>query len=193
MNAAAARQEDFTFGTFNSGQQFKTPTGSTDILASDATGSPLAYQANNSEIIAVLLDLETYPSTGLPTINQGHIKNPQRGAMLNATRVSDTTSSGVGSDLVYRDPWGNPYIITLDLNYNEKVRDRFYGLQTVSQKNAQVGFFGLNNSVDPNGGGNHFEAGAHVMIWSAGPDKTVDLNNKANVGANKDNILSWKE
>jgi hypothetical protein len=33
---------------------------------------------------------------------------------------------GVGTDLVYRDPWGNPYIITLDLNYDEKARDACY-------------------------------------------------------------------
>ena len=30
------------------------------------------------------------------------------------------------------------------------------------------------------------------MVWSAGPDKLVDPNVKANVGANKDNVLSWK-
>jgi hypothetical protein len=36
------------------------------------------------------------------------------------------------------------------------------------------------------------------MVWSAGPDKMVDpnlggsLNGKANKGANKDNVLSWK-
>ena len=193
MNAAAARQEDFTFGNFNTGQRFKTPTGITDVLALDATGTQLGYQANNSEIMAVLLDIETYPATGLPTINQGHVKNPQRGSMLNATRVSDTISSGVGSDLVYRDPWGNPYIITLDLNYNEKTRDSFYGTAAVSQKTAQVGFYGLNNSVDPGGALNHFEANSHVMIWSAGPDKAIDPMGKANVGFNKDNVLTWKE
>ena len=31
------------------------------------------------------------------------------------------------------------------------------------------------------------------MIWSAGPDKMIDPNSKANLGANKDNILSWKQ
>jgi hypothetical protein len=38
----------------------------------------------------------------------------------------DTNSPGVGTDLVYRDPWGNPYIITMDLNYDEMCKDAFY-------------------------------------------------------------------
>jgi len=37
-----------------------------------------------------------------------------------------------------------------------------------------------------------------VMVWSAGPDKMVDPNKymlpigKADKGANKDNVVSWK-
>ena len=44
-----------------------------------------------------------------------------------------------------------------------------------------------------------FEANSPVMVWSAGPDKMIDPNigggaaGKANRGANKDNILSWKQ
>jgi hypothetical protein len=52
------------------------------------------------------------------------------------------------------------------------------------------GFFGLVNSHLPQP--NFYEANAKVMVWSAGPDKMIDPNSKANVGANKDNVLSWK-
>lgn len=31
------------------------------------------------------------------------------------------------------------------------------------------------------------------MVWSAGPDGMIDPKNQANKGANKDNILSWKQ
>ena len=32
------------------------------------------------------------------------------------------------------------------------------------------------------------------MVWSAGPDKMIDPTQQpANTGANKDNILSWKQ
>ena len=50
----------------------------------------------------------------------------KRPLYLNATRPGDTNTPGVGPDGVYRDPWGNPYIITVDLNYDDKARDAFY-------------------------------------------------------------------
>lgn len=39
----------------------------------------------------------------------------------------------------------------------------------------------------------YYEANVSVMVWSAGPDKKVQFNGHANVGVNKDNILSWKQ
>jgi prepilin-type N-terminal cleavage/methylation domain-containing protein len=198
MAAAAASKEDFTFGTFSL-PNIKTPGLAVQILAVNGTGGPLSYQANNSEVMSVLLDLETFPNSGLPTINKGHVKNPQRNPFLNATMVSDTNSPGIGKDLVYRDPFGDPYIISLDLNYDEKTRDSFYRKQSVSQaaSGKPSGFFGLNDSYSPSGGaptGNddYYEANAPVMVWSAGPDKTIDPGKPATVGANKDNILTWK-
>ncbi len=38
-----------------------------------------------------------------------------------------------------------------------------------------------------------YEANSPVMVWSAGPDKMIDPNALATVGANKDNVLSWKQ
>jgi hypothetical protein len=137
----------------------------------------------------------------VPTINQGHVKNPHKTQYLNATRAGDTSSSGVGQDGVFRDPWGNPYIITVDLNYDDKARDAFYRDPAVSQDPADAnrGLNGLIKKKDSNGnpvvinGKAVFEANAPVMVWSAGPDKMIDPNDKANKGANKDNILSWKQ
>jgi hypothetical protein len=62
--------------------------------------------------MAVLLDLEKY-GNGKATINKGHVKNTH-GAFLTADLAGETISSGIGSDGVYRDPWGSPYIISLD-------------------------------------------------------------------------------
>jgi hypothetical protein len=31
------------------------------------------------------------------------------------------------------------------------------------------------------------------MVWSAGPDKLIDPGAQATLGANKDNVLSWKQ
>jgi hypothetical protein len=154
-------------------------------------------------VMAVLLDMESWPATpSLRTINQGHVKNPQKTKYLNATMIADTNSAGVGPDGVYRDPWGNPYIITIDLNYDEKARDAFYRLPAVSQDASDTtgnrGLNGLIKKKDSNGnpvlinGQPVFEVNAPVMVWSAGPDKLIDPTSPANKGANKDNIISWK-
>jgi hypothetical protein len=43
------------------------------------------------------------------------------------------------------------------------------------------------------GGNTLYELGSSIMVWSAGPDKMVDPNAAANTGANKDNVLTWKQ
>jgi prepilin-type N-terminal cleavage/methylation domain-containing protein len=151
------------------------------------------FRPDNSEVIAILMDKESYPSTGNPTVNKGHVKNPKGTPYLNAKMVTGAAPAGVGSDLVYRDPWGNPYLITFDLNYDEKTRDVFYRSMAVSQQNLQSGYNGLFNSHNLSSEPNMFEGNAPVMVWSLGPDKRFNPNQKANQGDNKDNVLSWKQ
>lgn len=74
----------------------------------------------NDEVVAVLMDMEKYPN-GTATINNGHLKNVQRIQFLNAKLSEAVTSPGVGPDGVYRDPWGNPYILSIDLNFDQNV------------------------------------------------------------------------
>jgi prepilin-type N-terminal cleavage/methylation domain-containing protein len=189
MNAAAGASEDFTFGG-----TFKTPGGATFEVAGPSAVST-KYKASNAEIMAILFDMEKYQN-GQPTVNVGHVKNPKRNnGYLAAHFVSDTVSPGIGSDGVYRDLWGNPYVITLDLNNDGKTRDAFYRTRSISQitSGKPVGYFGLFNSFDtPAGNGDHYECNSPVTVWSAGPDQMINPNDPANAGANKDNILSWK-
>jgi prepilin-type N-terminal cleavage/methylation domain-containing protein len=153
---------------------------------------------NNGEVIAILMDITTY-SNGVQTVNYNHVKNPQQTIFLNAKMSGDTRSPGVGTDLVYRDPWGNPYIITMDLTYDEQCRDAFYCQQVVSQTqpNSQQGLNGLFNP-DANGASDNFLYHGKVMVWSAGPDRMIQTNSptpplpSGNLGVNKDNILSWQ-
>ncbi len=185
LNAAVAVSDDFTYGGI-----FQSPAGPVTVAVPG-----VSYKADNREVMAILLDLENY-ANGTPTINQGHVKNPQRIKFLNATTVGDTRSPGVGIDGVYRDPWGNPYVITVDLNYDEKCRDAFYRNPAVSQSAASspAGLNGLYNGADAQGNGPHFELpNAKVMVWSAGYDKKIDPTVKANQGVNRDNVLSWKQ
>ena len=211
VDKCAAANEDFTYGTagvacssssgMNAvGAGFSTPTATLlPITSLPAAG----YQTNNSEVMAILMDVETWPGPpALTTINAGHVKNPKKTPYLNAKTVTTTPTSplpGVGSDGVYRDPWKNPYIITFDLNNDEKTRDAFYRDKGVSDpNNTGVGLNGLIQKKDATGvpvlvnGNPVYEANSTVMVWSAGPDGIIDPGKDANTGANKDNVLSWK-
>ncbi len=180
-NSVAPNDDDFTYGaTFTGAGNF-----SYDVKAS------AAYTASNSEVMAVLLNLESF-SGGAVTVNAGHVLNAQRTALLNPPSTGDATQPGVGPDGVYRDPWGSPYVITIDANNDEKVRDAFYGLPAISQDpaNPNGGLNGLIKRTLPNGT-TVFEVNSPATVWSAGPDKKIDQTAPANKGANKDNIVSW--
>jgi prepilin-type N-terminal cleavage/methylation domain-containing protein len=191
MNKSADKKVDFTFGTAML-PPFQNAAGvAVNIVTPGISPTPTN---NNSEIMAILLDLETYPKdTSRRTVNYGHVKNPQRTVFLNATMASDTNSPGIGPDLVYRDPWGNPYIITLDTTFDDKTKDAFYKLRVVSQGDKSAGFYGLFNAANAAGNSDDFESNAKVMVWSAGPDGKVNATKKANLDENSDNILSWKQ
>jgi prepilin-type N-terminal cleavage/methylation domain-containing protein len=184
---------DFTYGTINNVEGKQTPLV-------NAKGAPLPliqsdqnngqWQASNSEIIAILRDLDTYRNTR-QSVNHKDAYNPQKTVFLNARDVSDTKSPGIGNDGVYRDQWGNPFMITLDLNYDDLCRDGFYRLSGVSAQPGGSGLQGF-NGLSSAGGIDNFEARVPVMVWSLGPDGLASRTVKANAGVNKDNILSWK-
>jgi len=173
---ATAAHGDFTFG---------------GAALDGVFGAPGPHSANNSEVIAILMDRERYP-TGAPTVNFGHAKNTrQKNYLIDLTTADATNLPGLGPDLVFRDPWGNPYIISFDLNFDENCQDVIYAKASVSREKAAAGFNGLFNSRDATGNSDEFQYRGGVMIWSLGPDKKADIN-AANAGFNKDNILSWK-
>jgi prepilin-type N-terminal cleavage/methylation domain-containing protein len=195
FSASQAGQEDFTFGTSGAKTAdggtgtFKTPNSTYRVVG------PGNYQTNNCEIVSVLMDKEYFvDKPNVPTINKDHVKNPKQTKYLTATTTSDPANPGIGPDLVYRDPWGNPYIISLDLNFDGKTRDGFYRRQAISQTAAgsTSGFNGLSNGR-AGGAGDFYEGNNKILIWSAGPDRMVDPAVKADKGANRDNVLSWRE
>jgi type II secretory pathway pseudopilin PulG len=144
----------------------------------------------NADIMAILLDRTNYPS-GKPTANNNHNLNPQKIVFLNARFNDNTNAPGIGPDLVYRDPWGHPYIISLDLNRDNRCRDAFYKSHLVSRKNGALGFCGLTNISDASRTNDLFEYEGGVMVWSFGPDGKVDKSRPAIDAPNKDNVLSW--
>jgi hypothetical protein len=163
-------QADFTFGGTFIGGPVQNPWGNND------------YEANNAEVIAILTD------NALSTNNTNHVKNPKQVKYLNATPAPDNVSPGIGTDGVYRDPWGNPYVITMDLNYDGLCKDAFYSLNAVSHG-------GLNGLVNPDGSNattDNWQYRGSVMIWSAGQDGKIDPGDPATDWENKNNVLSWQ-
>jgi hypothetical protein len=73
--------------------------------------------------------------------------------------------------MIFRDPWGYPYIVILDLDYDNKVKDPFdnrlvtAGARTISET---------------------------VLVLSLGPDGRIDFSASPDAGVNKDNIYSWR-
>jgi len=186
-----AANHDFTYGG-----TFPTPTG-TQPIGTLVNGAPLY----NSEVVAILMDYTTFPGTANPTINTNHQSNPQQTKFLNAKMSGwdptqgGTPPAGVDKNLIFRDPWGNPYLISVDLSYDDQCEDWFYCKKAVSsQNNSTTGYNGLTSpGFQPGPGGqDNFQFHGKVMVWSAGPDGKVDPLSLANTGFNKDNVLSWQ-
>lgn len=136
---------------------------------------------SNSDLMIILLDIDQ-------GVNAGHKMNPNHQVFLDPRRVDGTERPGVSIvDYQYRDPWGNPYIITLDANRDNKCTDAVYANATISQQSGNVGYNGLFNT-----NGTSFELNGDVMIWWRGPDGKASADYKANAGVNKDNVLSWQ-
>ncbi len=153
---------------------------------------------NNTNVVAILMDMTAFPN-GVATVNANHVKNPKQIKYLNAKLSGYDPSTGgqplPGVDVqgIYRDPWGSPYVITMNTSYNEQgTRDLLYSRQAVSQDSGQTGINGLFNPVDgTSGSGDHFLCRSKVMVWSAGKDKNYNPSVSSRVGANKDNLVSW--
>jgi prepilin-type N-terminal cleavage/methylation domain-containing protein len=166
------------------------------LIASNLASLPasyVAYTTNNSEVIAILMD------NANSVVNTNHVKNPQQTIFLNAKMSGYNPAAndpqppgGVDNAGVDRDPWGNPYVISMDLNYDEQCRDAFYSLQKVSQQSGSSGYNGLVNTTDSGGNGDNFLYHGKVMVWSAGPNRAIDPVEPADDSENKDNVLSWQ-
>jgi hypothetical protein len=92
--------------------------------------------------------------------------NPRKIAFMEPT-IAKTAKGGLGPDGKFYDPWGTPYKIKMDDDYNNQISN-FYS--------SGAGFGSLNYSV---------------IAASAGVDKTFGSGNK-DAGTAKDDLLSWQ-
>src|SRR5205085_4852598 len=99
----ASASPDFTFGTTG----LSSPVS---VLNKDPSQSPTPFQTNNSEVLYILRDIK-------------NPLNPRQIPFFHAKDATTPNGGGIGSDGVFRDLWGNPYIITLDMNDDNKSVD----------------------------------------------------------------------
>lgn len=182
------------------------PTGTEDVtFGLDPTAFPAIPSApgkngtrvisSNANIIAILMDEERFKN-GNVTSNLNHTLNPQRISMLNAKQTSESGGSGVGMDGEYRDPWGNPYVISLDYDFDDQCQDAVYGRMAVSQTatGSQTGHNGLYNpNKAGSGNSDEFKFKGKYLIWSKGPDGKASNAVKSDKGDNRDNVLGWTQ
>ena len=164
-----------------------------------ATSQAQSYLRDNSGVMILLMATDT--GDRLP--NPGNSRNPRKTKYMDLRQADNVTDSGLGPDGVYRDPWGNPYIISFDLDYDNKLSDALYGLVEVSQAGGDTdepGFAGHVYNQDTG----LYETKRGVMVWSLGPDGGYNVNARAlpqNSGAipetpgarlepNKDNVTN---
>ncbi len=110
------------------------------------------YKKCNAELMAMLLPPGQIKDPAL--IQVSSTMNPRQNGSFSPKFATSADSPGIGPDYAYRDPWGKPYIVTVDLNGDNVCMDPMYG--TIN---------------------------ASVAIWSMGPDGRAggDLENKDNV------------
>jgi prepilin-type N-terminal cleavage/methylation domain-containing protein len=166
--------QDFTYGNTR-------PDGSTihptTLVTYASEGNPGFYKASNAELIAILRGEKLAMTPALKALALP--RNPKNTVYFEPRMAPTVTTPGLGPDGVLRDPWGNPYIVSVDMNHDGKTIDGYYGY---IRKNGPAG-------LDP-------EINVPVMVWSFGPDGQIDDRDSPTVtetsGFNKDNVLSWQ-
>jgi prepilin-type N-terminal cleavage/methylation domain-containing protein len=162
-SAIAAYQSQYTLAPIP-----KLPDGS--IPPNGAKSSKdYSFNSSNSWVITILMDVEQLG-------NLNHARNPQKHSFLHASLKQNMTGQGVSSiDYNFRDPWGSPYIIAFDLDYDNAV--------DVQDSDAPLVPYPYGRIPRP------------VIVWSMGPDALMEVGNGSGQGnepKNKDNIKSWE-
>lgn len=176
------------------------PSGTDDVTfglgaTTNAAGLPPGVRIieTNSGIIAILMDTLRFKN-GNYTVNSNHTLNPQQTSVLHAKPSGDSSGgAGVGTDGEYRDPWGNPYVISLDYSFDNRCKDAVYSRRAViaSGGTTQIGAGGFHNPV--NATSDNFEFNGKFLIWSKGPDGKHANGSAYDRGDNRENVLGWTQ
>lgn len=149
-----------------------------------------ATEPGNTDLMAIITASARLPDGSSVAANADNARNPRKTRFIELRMASDNKSPGLGLDGNYRDPWGNPYVITLDLDGDGYCVDPIYSRPAVTRMPVRLPRH-IDGTVRTNKSGLvQFPVG--VMIWSRGPDGKADPKIPADEGVNLDNILSWQ-
>ncbi|MEY3275684.1 MAG: hypothetical protein RL153_950 [Verrucomicrobiota bacterium] len=170
--AVSDARPDFIYGTVQDGVQVFSSKGKQDY-AQVRNLSGNAWQISNAELLTILLR-ESRTING-QLINKGNELNPQQETFLTVRSETGRKPDRVDEvDGVYRDPFGFPYIVVVDLDYDGRVRNPFFGAP-----------------------GEREFLNVPVAVFSLGTDGQVDFTKPASGQTakgtvNADNLYSWK-
>jgi len=144
----------------------------------------LSSKTSSRDVMYILLAEEH------ASINPTNTRNPKKvkfGTYKEAGANQDQTGiPGLSSTRVYRGPFGNEYIISMDKDRNGYCGDHYHGRLSASQ--------GLVSHKTKDVPAVNYQAlRGDVMIWSAGPDRLIATDPKLVKGSNPDidNVRSW--
>jgi prepilin-type N-terminal cleavage/methylation domain-containing protein len=119
-------------------------------------GSDTTYNSNNNDLFNVLRAKET----------GSDLENPRQIVFMEVPPVKDaaTPRGGINSSGVFYDPWGTPYRVILDTDYNNTIANPY------------------------SGGNSNIDSG--VLVLSLGKDKAGGTGTKG-TGVAEDDVTSW--
>jgi len=141
---------------------YPNPSSSTTDMTFAGSSSSLTGTGN-----AALLSCLTGTSTTVNTRGIVFIEIP-------AVKTPATPKAGLSAGTWY-DPWGTPYFVAVDLNYNNVVA----AAPAYTDMNYTTSSDGLDTGV-PTG----------VIAWSLGKDKTFGISGGKYTGS--DDVISWQ-
>lgn len=95
-------------------KSYYTEYGKWPVAATSQGGADKVY-TNNADIVRVLL------ANNADDPNLNDVLNPRKIVFLDGRNTMKNGTPGIGPDFNYCDPWGKPYVIAMDLNYDNKV------------------------------------------------------------------------
>ncbi|HTI72529.1 MAG TPA: type II secretion system protein [Candidatus Limnocylindria bacterium] len=149
----------------------------------------------NTEVVLILMNQTNGAALlagggMIAKVNENFAQNPKHQTYLNAKQVNGPAPGGVdlslgslnagaGSDInkygLYRDPWGNPYCIVLDMDYDNRCLSPFPDFAPGSTVPAKK------------------YINRPVLVFSTGRDGSIDTTKGKDdrKSVNADNIYSW--